>query len=133
MLLRTCVIVCVLFCSFVHGCHTPPRDRDLRARDSADDKMPTVDVGSVTEGGQLELSYNQIKRGMTIEEVQSILGRRYDEHWRPGGSMGNDWYWWYEDGADIFVDFEWGTGKACNKTITRSAEPLSSGPPRDTP
>jgi hypothetical protein len=88
-------------------------------------------AGSITENGSLETKYNLIERGMTEAAVVAILGRQPDQTMYPGGSLGGDWCFWFEDKATIFVDIDFArdfTGLAVvGKTITPTTQKQGPG------
>ena len=63
-----------------------------------------VAVGSITESGDLERKYNQIKCGMKGNEVAAILGREPNASY-PGGPMNYEHCEWEEADARISVLF----------------------------
>ncbi len=120
MRIQPTLFALVLISSLSQGCQTSQfsSDKENPYGQSTARIAPNVVASSPSQTGQLESKYNSIARGMTGKEVASILGREYDQCLLPGGSLGNEWRYWFEDNATIFVDFEWASGQVCNKTLT---------------
>lgn len=115
-------LTAILLSPLAYGCQSPqvylPVKKGQENTHSAESFAPVV-VGSVTEAGDLETRYNKIERGMKRTAVELILGRKSDQGLYPGGSLGDEILFWYEEKATISVWFQWGSGKAYEKSIKR--------------
>jgi hypothetical protein len=114
------ILAAYFFLGFALGCQKLPLsqlDQAGEPKSSPEKDFGEESIGSKTTNGILESKFNKIERGMTEEEVETILGRKADQSLLQGGSLGDIWSWWLEDSATIFVDFDL-YGKAQRKTIT---------------
>jgi hypothetical protein len=124
MRMRPSLLAGILIVLLGHGCQTLQtslsEQKGQNVQPSSEVSGP-VEAGTVTGNGELERRYNKIERGMTRKAVESILGRPSDQCVCPGGSLGDELCWWFEERATISVTFEWGTGRVSQMSIRKTS------------